>query len=235
MVAREHDVPPDEVEKSLTRPLESALITVLGVERLRARTIRGAVELSLQFAPGTDMWRALQLTESRVAEARASLPAGTEVVVERLTTTSFPVVTFNLTGPIDPRRLRELGELVLRPALSRIRGVGRIEVLGGDVREVEVVLDPERTAALHLRPTDVVERLRASTVLRGGRPARGVARAGHGHGLGRAALARRHRAHPDRDRRRRQPGAAVGDRARLRGRGGPPAARERARAARRCC
>ena len=165
VVAREHDVPPEEIEKSLTRPLESELITVMGVERLRARTIRGAVELSLQFAPGTDMWRALQLTESRVAEARASLPAGSEIVVERLTTTSFPVVTFNVTGPVDPRRLREVGELVLRPALSRIRGVGRIEVLGGDVREVEVVLDPERTSALHLRPSDVVERLRASTVL----------------------------------------------------------------------
>ena len=152
--------------RSLTRPLESALITVLGVERLRARTIRGAVELSLQFAPGTDMWRALQLAESRVAEARAGLPAGAEIVVERL---DHDLVSGGHLQP-DRRRsirgaLREIGELVLRPALSRVRGVGRIEVLGGDVREVEVVLDPERTAALHLRPTDVAERLRASTVL----------------------------------------------------------------------
>src|SRR5438552_11473455 len=68
VVAREHDVPPEEIEKSLARPLESALATVLGVERVRARMIRGAVEVSLLFAPGTDMWRALQLTESRVAE-----------------------------------------------------------------------------------------------------------------------------------------------------------------------
>jgi CzcA family heavy metal efflux pump len=165
VVARERDVPPEEAQKSLARPLESALATVMGVERIRSRTIRGAVELSLLFAPGTDMWRALQLTESRVAEARAALPAATETVVERLTTTSFPVVTFNLSGPVDARRLRELGELVLLPALSRIHGVGRIEVLGGDVREIEVVLDPERTAALRLRPADVVERLRASTVL----------------------------------------------------------------------
>jgi multidrug efflux pump subunit AcrB len=168
VVARERDVPPQEAQKSLARPLESALATVLGVERVRSRAIRGAVEISLLFAPGTDMWRALQMTESRVAEARAELPSSTEVVVERLTTTSFPVVTFNLTatsGSVDPRRLRELGDLVLRPALSRVHGVGRIEVLGGDLREVEVVLDPERTAALHLRPADIAERVRASTVL----------------------------------------------------------------------
>ncbi|MEP6652315.1 MAG: efflux RND transporter permease subunit [Myxococcales bacterium] len=165
VVARERDVPPQEAQKSLARPLESALATVMGVERIRSRTIRGAVEISLLFAPGSDMWRALQLTESRVAETRAALPASTEIVVERLTTTSFPVVTFNLSGDVDPRRLRELGDLVLRPALSRIRGVGRIEVLGGEVREIEVVLDPDRIAALHLRPADIADRVAASTVL----------------------------------------------------------------------
>ncbi|HEY3355547.1 MAG TPA: efflux RND transporter permease subunit, partial [Polyangia bacterium] len=85
--------------------------------------------------------------------------------VERLTTTSFPVLTYNLTGEVDSRRLRELGELVLKPAFSRVRGVGRVEVLGGDVREVEVILDPERTAALHLTPTQVANKLKAQTVL----------------------------------------------------------------------
>ncbi len=165
VVARAGDAPPDVTQVSLSRPLEAALATVLGVERLRSRTIRGAAELSLQFAPGTDMWRALQLVESRVAEARASLPAGAELTVERLTTTSFPVLTWNLTGPIDSRRLRELGELVLKPAFSRVRGVGRVEVLGGDVREVEVILNPERAAAMRLSPSLVAEKLRSQTVL----------------------------------------------------------------------
>ena len=165
VVARGGDAPPAVTQVTLTRPLETALATVLGVERIRSRTIRGAVELSLQFAPGTDMWRALQLVESRVGEARSTLPPAAEVAVERLTTTSFPVVTFNLTGDIDPRRLRDLGELVLRPALSRVRGVGRVEVLGGDVREMEVILDPARTAALRLTPAAVAEKIRAQTVL----------------------------------------------------------------------
>jgi CzcA family heavy metal efflux pump len=165
VVARGGDAPPELTQISLTRPLESALLTVLGVERIRSRTIRGAVELSLQFAPGTDMWRALQLVESRLGDARSSLPAGVEVVTERLTTTSFPVITYNLTGDVDPRHLRELAEFVLRPAISRVHGVGRVETLGGDVREVEIILDPARTAALRLSPDQVAEKLRAQTVL----------------------------------------------------------------------
>jgi CzcA family heavy metal efflux pump len=165
VVARSGDAPPAVTQVALTRPLEGALATVLGVERIRSKTIRGATELSLLFAPGTDMWRALQLVESRVGEVRGALPAGADVTVERLTTTSFPILTYNLTGPIDPRRLRELGELVIKPAFTRVHGVGRVEVLGGDVREVEVILDPERTAAAHLTPTAIAEKLRDQAVL----------------------------------------------------------------------
>jgi CzcA family heavy metal efflux pump len=166
VVARSGDAPAEVTQIALTRPLESALATVPGVERIRSRTIRGAAELSLLFAPGTDMWRALQLVQAHVAEAQNGLPLGVEVLVERLTTTSFPVITYNLTGAVDPRRLREIAEFVLKPALSRVRGVGRVEVLGGDVREVEVVLDPDKTAALRLSPAQIVEKLRAQTVLR---------------------------------------------------------------------
>jgi CzcA family heavy metal efflux pump len=165
VVARGGDAPPEVTQMTLARPLETELATVMGLERIRSRTIRGAAELSLLFAPGADMWRALQLVESRLGEVRGSLPAGVEVTAERLTTGSFPVVTFNLSGAIDARRLRETADLVLRPALSRVRGVGRVDVLGGDVREVEVVLDPARAAALRLRPADVAERLRAHAVL----------------------------------------------------------------------
>ena len=165
VVARGGDAPPPLTQVALTRPLEAALATVLGVERIRSRTIRGAVELSLQFSPGTDMWRALQLVESRVGDARSALPPATEIVVERMNTTSFPVITFNLNGPVDARRLRDLGELVLKPAISRVRGVGRVEVLGGDVREIEVILDPAKTAALRQTPAKVADKIRAATVL----------------------------------------------------------------------
>ena len=160
VVARTGGSPPDVFLTTVTRPLEQSLSTVLGVQRIRSKTIRGVSEISLQFAPETDMWRALSLVESRVAEARSALPPDTELVTEKVTTGSFPVLTFNVSGPVDPRELRETAELVVRPALSHVPGIGRIEVLGGDVREVEVILDPELTAALHLTPADVADKLR---------------------------------------------------------------------------
>jgi multidrug efflux pump subunit AcrB len=161
VVARTGGAPPDVFLTRVTRPLEQVLASVLGVQRVRSKTIRGATEISLHFAADTDMWRALQLTESRVAEIRSSLPADAEVIVERVTTGSFPVVTFNVSGPRDPRELRELAEFVMRPALANVPGVGRIEVLGGDIREIEIILNPESTAALRLTPLDVAAKLKS--------------------------------------------------------------------------
>ncbi|HEX6767009.1 MAG TPA: efflux RND transporter permease subunit, partial [Polyangiaceae bacterium] len=160
VVARSGGAPPDVFLTEVTRPLEQALASTLGLQRIQSKTIRGATALSLQFAPGTDMWRALQLVEARVSETRASLPSDAEIIVDRVTTGSFPVVTLNVSGAVDPRDLRELAELVVQPALANVPGVGRIEVLGGDVREYEVIVDPDAVPALHVTPDLLATRLR---------------------------------------------------------------------------
>jgi CzcA family heavy metal efflux pump len=166
VVARVGGAPADVYLANVTRPLEQALTSVLGVQRVRSKTIRGATEISLQFAPDTDMQRAFQMVQARIGEARGSLPPDTELVVDRITTGSFPVVTFNVAGAVDPRELRELAEFVVRPALANVPGIGRIEVLGGDVREYEVILRPEAVAELHLTPADVADRIRTAMGLR---------------------------------------------------------------------
>src|SRR5205823_770443 len=62
-------------------------------------------------------------------------------------------------------RLREIGEFVLKPALSRVRGVGRVEVLGGDVREIEIIADPGRLASFRLNPKALAQKVREGVVL----------------------------------------------------------------------
>lgn len=159
VVLRSGDDPPEVLQATVVRPVEEALATVLGVRRVRTRVIRGAAEISLLFAPGTDMTQALQLVDARLAQVRADVPPGTAIQAERLTPAQFPVVMFNLVGGGSGTERREAAERIVRPAVSRAAGVARVEILGGDVREIAVVADPGRLAALGLRPSVLANRL----------------------------------------------------------------------------
>src|SRR5581483_8126167 len=144
---------------NVTRPLEEALAPLLGVRRVRSKTIRGATELSLQFDPDTDMVTALQLVQARLADTRAELPPQTTLVTERITPTSFPVFTVNVDGAVPPSTLRDVALYQVRPALSRVPGVGPISVTAGEEREVEVEVDPARAEAAGLTLDDIGKRL----------------------------------------------------------------------------
>ncbi len=165
VVAHVGDLSPEVVETTATRPLEEALATLPYLRRLRSHTIRGAVDLSVQFEPGFDTWRALQLVESKVAEARAELPKDAELIVERVTPTSVPVLTLNVTGNTDGRALHEAALRIIRPALTRVHGVGQVLVQGGDTREIEIVLHPDALAAAHVSPSAVADRIQKSDFL----------------------------------------------------------------------
>lgn len=152
--------PPATVLAGLTRPLEAALATVPGVEQVRSKTIRGAVELSLFFAPDTDMEKAHPLVLSRVAEAQTSLPQGAEVEAARVLPSSFPILSLNVEGPYPPERLYEIAQYTLRPALSGLPGAGLVTVQSSDVPETQVLLDAARLSAAHLSVPQVADRIR---------------------------------------------------------------------------
>jgi len=158
VVARAADLTPDLMQAAVVRPLEAVLASVPGVRRLRTRIFRGAAEIALQFEDGTDMPRALQLTGTATANARDVLPPGTEVETERITPADFPILSFDLVGG-DATTRREAADTVVRPAFSRARGVGRVEVVGGDLREIEVIVDPGRLAASGLTPSRLASRV----------------------------------------------------------------------------
>lgn len=165
VVARSGDMPPELMEASVVRPLEEALATVFGVRRLRTRIIHGSAEIALQFEEGADMWRALQFTDAAIAQTRGALPADTEIESQKVTPADFPILSYNLVGGTSLGR-REAADFLIRPALSRAPGVGRVEVVGGDPREIEIVLDPVKLAAAHLRPSEAAQRVGEALVRR---------------------------------------------------------------------
>ena len=146
---------------TVTRPLEQAVSIVPGLQRMRTRSIRGASELDLQFASGTDMIVALQLVQARVNEASADLPAGLSIQTERMLPSLFPIVTYNLEGA-DPAQLYDIALYQIRPALASVPGVGRIEIQGSEIRQIEVVADPSRLATLALSYTELADAIAKS-------------------------------------------------------------------------
>ena len=167
VVAKVGQLSPDLVEARVTRPLEEALAVVPGVRHIRARTIRGAAELSLLLVDGYDPLTAQ--FACRAAVDHVELPKDTTTVVERVLPTSVPVATFNVMAApganADPRRLREVAERIVRPALVRVRGVGGVEVAGGGLRQIQVILEPTQLAALHITPSQIARTLEAGDKL----------------------------------------------------------------------
>ena len=160
-----------QVVFSITRPLEEAVSVVPGVTRVRSHSIRGASEISITFAPGTDMAYALQLVRARVNQVAGALPPGLDIEVERLAPSLFPILSYNLEGG-DPATLYDLARYGIKPLISRVPGVGRVDVQGSDVREIEVVADPARLAAQGLTYSALANAIRdAVTVQAVGRVA----------------------------------------------------------------
>ena len=162
MLVHAGDLSPNTMLVTVTRPIEEQVSTVFGVRRVRSRTIRGGAEISLLFSQDADMQQALQMVQARVNEARSSLPAESEIQVERLTPAVFPILSLVLNGNVPDADLRDFAIYNLRPLFSRVPGVARIEVDASDVREISVVVDPQKALAHRITLPDLAERLRTT-------------------------------------------------------------------------
>jgi len=165
IIAQAGTTPAPTMVLTVTRPLEQAMMEVPGIRRVRSTTFRGAAEISAQFDPATDMTVAVQQAQSRIADARGALPADTELTAERLTPAAFPILSLNLTGRLPVADLRDYAYYVIRPELARVAGVGRVEVLASDTREIEVIAEPVRLLATGLTVHDVAAALREANRL----------------------------------------------------------------------
>jgi CzcA family heavy metal efflux pump len=144
----------EEMTVAVTRPLEQGVSGLIGLRRIRARTVRGAAELSLDFRPNADMQFALSQVQGRLAALRASLPPEIELRAERLTPSVFPMLQYELTGA-DPLVLRDLAEFTVRPRMAGLPDAGEVDVQGGRTREISVRLDPLRLQTTHTSLEDV--------------------------------------------------------------------------------
>ncbi|WP_459625263.1 efflux RND transporter permease subunit [Burkholderia sp. 3C] len=160
------DRPAEQMAALVTMPVEEALRRVPNVQDVESKTSRGAAEISLNFGWGTDMAQATLQAQAAIAEIMSTLPPGTSMQVRRMDPTVFPVIAYSLTSTTQSlSQLRDLAQFQLRPLLSAVGGVARVDVTGGAQDELQVAVDPQRLAAYKLSVADVSRAVGAGNVL----------------------------------------------------------------------
>src|ERR1700681_920863 len=158
--------PIDQMQVTVTRPIEEALNSVQGLERVQSITSRGTVEVDLFFSWTVDMFQTLERVNAALARVQAVLPATARVTANRLTFAAFPIMGYSLTSDTVPQtRLWELATYDLKPQLNRMPGVSSVVVQGGQEPEFEVKPDPAKLLKTSLNIPTLLDAIGRSNLI----------------------------------------------------------------------
>jgi CzcA family heavy metal efflux pump len=158
--------PIDQMMVTVTKPIEEAVNSVPGLERIRSLTSRGTAEVNLFFNWNVNMFQTLSLVNAAVAEARSTLPPAAKVTANRLTFAAFPIIGYSLTSKTVPQtQIWELATYDLRPRLNRLNGVSTVVVQGGQEPEFEIKPDPAKLIETTVTVPGLLEALRRSNLI----------------------------------------------------------------------
>lgn len=154
---------PQEIETLITRPIEEAVGTVSNLQDVFSSSQESVSIVSMDFAVGTDIDRALNSVREKVDAARMSLPEDARPpVVAKLDINAQPILYLGLSGDLPAAKLREIVDSEVKPLIARVPGVAAVGVSGGEQREIRVAVDAQRLARNALTLEDVVNSIKAA-------------------------------------------------------------------------
>jgi HAE1 family hydrophobic/amphiphilic exporter-1 len=154
-------VGPLEIEELITRPMEQAVGAVPGITRVESSSSEGNSQIRLNFDWGSDLSEAADEVRTRVDRMRNRLPEDADPpTIFKFDSNQLPVLQVGIEGDYDPVTLREVAQNEIAPRFERVDGVAAVTVNGGVRREIHVDLSKEKTTALNLSVSTVVQSLR---------------------------------------------------------------------------
>jgi HAE1 family hydrophobic/amphiphilic exporter-1 len=165
----------EEMETSITKPIEDILNTISGIDELRSTTYEGVSSVIVQFQLSKNGDVGAQEVRDKVNSILAQLPEGTETpIVDRFETDAIPVMTIAVSGRRDPKEVTEIARRQIKERIETVPGVGSVQVVGGRIRAMQVTIDTDRLASYGLSIEDVSTALRRQNLeVPGGRVEQG--------------------------------------------------------------
>ncbi|MFN9817487.1 MAG: efflux RND transporter permease subunit [Pseudanabaena sp.] len=157
---------PEEVESLVTLPIESAINGTAGVSAVRSSSAASISVVRVIFNWGTDIYQARQLVTERLQSARSKLPASVETPqIAPISSPISTIITYAFTSKNnDLMETRRLVDWQVTNRLLAVPGVAQVIVFGGDVRQYQVLVAPEKLQAFNVSLQDVSDAVAAANV-----------------------------------------------------------------------
>ncbi len=165
VIAEAHGMAPEEVEALVTFPIETALNGAPGVRRLRSATAVGIAVVWVEFEWGTDIYQARQVVAEKLQLAQGSLPPELErPVLAPISSIMGEIMFIALTSEKhSPLDLKTTADWVVRRRLLAVPGVSQVVPIGGDTKQYQVLVRPERLASYRIGVNQLVDALRVAS------------------------------------------------------------------------
>ncbi len=162
VLAEAHGLAPEEVETLVALPIEAILNGTPGVLRVRSTSGIGIAIIYVEFDWDTEIFKNRQLIAERLQLLEGQLPPGIKPTMGPVTSIMGEIQFVGLTSPenkVSPMELRTLADWTLRPRLMTVPGVSQVVVMGGEVKQYQILISSEKLQRKGLSLSDLKEAL----------------------------------------------------------------------------
>ncbi|MFA8343045.1 MAG: efflux RND transporter permease subunit [Rhodothermaceae bacterium] len=149
---------PSEVENSVTKIIEDGVILTEDIETISSKSLEGLSIVRLEMNQGIDVDKSIEEVQRNINQILSKLPDDAKTpMIKRFNLDNLPVLRLGLFSKLSTTEFYDLIDRIIKPEISQITGVGEVDIVGGNEREIKINLNSQYLEKYNLDPAQIVQ------------------------------------------------------------------------------